>query len=130
MMVYRFLVSILILLNISRPRPIHGRDEPAIISWREGSKKHALSLSEGSVQQGRSPFDERSVLGVREHGKMARTSLAVFFNIPIKKPGPGDPAAHRLVCLPLLPSGPGGVHKILLHRAQPLFCAISSTRIQ
>ena len=40
--------------------------------------------------------------------------------IMIKKPGPGDPAAHRLACLPLLPSGPGGVHKILLHRAQPL----------
>ena len=37
-----------------------------------------------------------------------------------KKPGPGDPVAHRLACLPLLPSGPGGVHKILLHRAQPL----------
>ena len=38
-----------------------------------------------------------------------------------KKPGPGDPAAHRIACLPLLPSGPGGVHKILLHRAQPLY---------
>jgi len=29
-----------------------------------------LSLSEGSIQQGRSHFDERSVLIVREHGKM------------------------------------------------------------
>ncbi len=38
----------------------------------------------------------------------------------IVKPGPGDPAAHRLACLPLLPSGPGGVYKIPLHRAQPL----------
>ena len=34
--------------------------------------------------------------------------------------GPGDPAAHRTDCLPLLPSGPGGVHRVLLHRAQPL----------
>jgi len=41
------------------------------ISEREGSKKHALSLSEGSVQQGRSHFDTRSVHRVREHGKMA-----------------------------------------------------------
>ena len=46
-------------------------------------KKHALSLSEGSVQQGRSHFDARSVHGVREHGKMARTPLAAFFNIPL-----------------------------------------------
>jgi hypothetical protein len=34
------------------------------------------------VQQGRSDFDARSVLPVREHGKMARTPLAAFFNIP------------------------------------------------
>jgi hypothetical protein len=34
--------------------------------------------------------------------------------------GPGDPAAHRIDRLPLLPSGPGGVHRILLHRARPL----------
>jgi len=68
------------------------RGGTAIISWRECSKKHALSLSERSVQQGRSPFDARSVHGVREHGKMARTPLAcrpklkrrlaAFFNIP------------------------------------------------
>ncbi|MDA0739741.1 MAG: hypothetical protein O2999_11980 [Nitrospirae bacterium] len=31
-----------------------------------GNKKHALSLTEGSVQQGRSHFDARSVLPVRE----------------------------------------------------------------
>ncbi|MEC4673444.1 MAG: hypothetical protein VST68_04585 [Nitrospirota bacterium] len=38
--------------------------------------------SKKSVQQGRSPFGERSVLTVREHGKRARTPLAAFFNIP------------------------------------------------
>ena len=38
----------------------------------------------------------------------------------IKKAGPGDPAAPKTFCLPLLPSGPGGVHRVLLHRAQPL----------
>ncbi|MFB3070628.1 MAG: hypothetical protein ACE1ZK_01040, partial [Nitrospirales bacterium] len=42
-----------------------------IVSGRECSKKPSLSLSEGSVQQGRSYFDARSVHGVREHGKMA-----------------------------------------------------------
>jgi len=47
---------------------------------RECSKK--------SVQQGRSRFDARSVHFVREHGNMARTPLAAFFNIPrIKKDG-------------------------------------------
>jgi len=70
------------LLNISLPWQIHTQEEAAIISWRECSKKHALSLSEGSVQQGRSHFDARSVHGVREHGKMARTPLAAFLNIP------------------------------------------------
>jgi hypothetical protein len=62
------------LLNISFPWQIQAQEETAIISWRECSKKF--------VQQGRSHFDARSVHGVREHGKMARTPLAAFFNIP------------------------------------------------
>jgi hypothetical protein len=41
--------------------------------------------SKKSVQQGRSPLDERSLPSVREHGKMARTPLAAFFNIPIRR---------------------------------------------
>ena len=32
---------------------------------------------------------------------------------------PGNPAAHKVVCLPLLPSGPDGVHKASLRRTQP-----------
>ena len=43
---------------------------------RVGSKK--------SVQQGRSRFDARSVLVIREHGKRAGTPLAAFFNRPMK----------------------------------------------
>ena len=39
--------------------------------------------------------------------------------------GPGDPAAHRTDRLPLLPSGPGGVHRVLSHRAQPLSVVLS-----
>jgi hypothetical protein len=35
------------------------------------------------VQQGRSHFDARSVLSVREYDKMARTPLVAFFNIPL-----------------------------------------------
>jgi hypothetical protein len=53
---------------------MQAQKETAIISWRECSKK--------SVQQGRSHFDARSVHGVREHGKMARTLLVAFLNIP------------------------------------------------
>jgi len=34
------------------------------------------------IQQGRSNFDARSVLSVREHDKMAKTPLVDFFNIP------------------------------------------------
>jgi hypothetical protein len=34
------------------------------------------------VQQGRSHFDARSVLPVREHDQMARTPLVPFFIIP------------------------------------------------
>ncbi len=69
------------LLNISLQQPIKGPNEPRIVSGRECSKKF--------VQQGRSPFDARSVLIVREHGKRATvpvrsqgTPLAAFFNIP------------------------------------------------
>jgi hypothetical protein len=45
--------------------------------FRVGSKK--------SVQQGRSHFYARSVHLVREHGKMARTPLAAFFNRPMQE---------------------------------------------
>ncbi|MEC4674450.1 MAG: hypothetical protein VST68_09695 [Nitrospirota bacterium] len=54
------------LLNISFTWQIHALDEIDISSRREWSKKHTLSLSEGSVQQGRSQFDARSVLPIRE----------------------------------------------------------------
>ncbi len=45
------------------------------------------SLSTGmikkGIQQGRSHFEVRSVLIVREHSKMVRTLLVTFFIIPI-----------------------------------------------
>jgi hypothetical protein len=65
-------------LNISHPWQINTREITDISSWRGCSKK--------SVQQGHSYFDARSVLPVREPGKMARTPLAAFFNIPIMIP--------------------------------------------
>ena len=40
------------------------------------------AFSKKSVQQGRSHFGARSVLPVREYGKMARTPLMAFFNRP------------------------------------------------
>jgi hypothetical protein len=67
------------LLNISFPWQIQAQEETAIISWRECSKK--------AVQQGHSYFDARSIHGVRERGKMARTPLAAFFNILKSDPG-------------------------------------------
>ena len=65
---------ILGLLNFSLLWHVNVRGEIDASSRGEWSKK--------SVQQGRSLFDARSVLSVREHGKMARTPLAAFFNIP------------------------------------------------
>ena len=41
-----------------------------------------MADSKKFVQQGRSPFDARSVHFVREHGKLVRTPLATFFNMP------------------------------------------------
>ncbi len=58
------------LLNIALPWHVNARRTIDVSSGGE------------SVQQGRSPFDARSVLSVREHGTMARTPLAAFFNIP------------------------------------------------
>jgi hypothetical protein len=43
--------------------------------------------SKNSVRQGRSRFYARSVRLVREHGKMARTPLAAFFNRPKNQTG-------------------------------------------
>jgi hypothetical protein len=51
-----------------------AQDEVTHQTLLVGSKK--------SVQQGRSRFYARSVRLVREHGKMARTPLAAFFNRP------------------------------------------------
>jgi len=68
------------------------------------------------------------VMAMEHHGplvQLARHCLLVnkpgIFRRAKEKAGPGDPAAPRLACLPLRPSGPGGVHRILLHRAQPLY---------
>jgi hypothetical protein len=48
-----------------------------------GDSHHQLEgMIKKVIQQGRSDFDARSVHGVREHGKMTRTLLAAFFNIP------------------------------------------------
>ncbi len=60
------------LLNISFTWPINARGEIDICSRREWSKKHALakavgpSCPEQSRREGRSQFDARSVLTVRE----------------------------------------------------------------
>ena len=48
-----------------------AQNEVAHQRLRVGSKKHALSLPEGSVHQGHSHFYARSVHLVREHGNMA-----------------------------------------------------------
>ncbi|MEC4672547.1 MAG: hypothetical protein VST68_00015 [Nitrospirota bacterium] len=80
-------------MNISLHWPIHAQDKTGIISWRECSKKFVFSPAQTQGRQdalfhgqGRSPFDARRVLPVREHGKRARTLLAAFFNIPTKEP--------------------------------------------
>ncbi len=54
--------------------------------------------SKKSVQKGRSHFWGRSVLAIREHGKMARTPLAAFFNRPKR----GKASFHRHRRGPLL----------------------------
>jgi len=51
------------------------------------------------VQQGHSHFDARSVHLVREHGTMARTPLAAFFNIP--QLFSGRHAMNEVTCLNL-----------------------------
>ena len=54
---------------------------------RVGSKKF--------VQQGRSQIFARSVLALREHGKLARTPLAAFFNRPIHNLGNETASSNR-----------------------------------
>jgi hypothetical protein len=59
-----------------------------------------------------------SLFSIRRFVHVSRITIYVCV---YREAGPGDPAAHRTGCLPLLPSGPGGVHRVPLHRAQPLF---------
>ena len=47
-----------------------------------GFTSNALGLVKKVLQQGHSYFDERSVLALREHGKIARTPLRAFFIRP------------------------------------------------
>ncbi len=55
----------------------HSQEQRACQRLRVGSKEF--------VQQGHSHFCARSVLAIREHGKMARTTLAAFFNRPMHR---------------------------------------------
>ena len=61
-------------MNVAPKKPVYALEEFTISSLTGMIKK--------VVQQGRSDFDVRIVLPVREHGKMAKTPLAAFFNIP------------------------------------------------
>ncbi|MEC4673170.1 MAG: hypothetical protein VST68_03160 [Nitrospirota bacterium] len=86
-------------MNTSLTCPIKALDEIDVSSRWEWSKKSAVSPAptQGCQDalfhgQGRSQFGARSVLTVREHGKIWRTLLAApstrlrtcFFNIPRK----------------------------------------------
>ena len=92
-------------LNISLPKPKKVSEKPSIVKEWGCSKKF--------VQQGRSHFDARSVLIVREHGKRARTPLAAFFNIP-----------YRGVCAVLAPCQTGALapRQGMLFLRDPLGC--------
>ena len=52
------------------------------ISYLRGNMSEASGLFKKSVQEGQSHCCARSVLVLREHGTMARTPLAAFFNRP------------------------------------------------
>ena len=54
----------------------------AIVRKEARGDRQPRVCSKKSVQQGHSHFCARSVLVLREHGKMARTLLAAFFNRP------------------------------------------------
>jgi hypothetical protein len=62
------------LLNISR--------KEARLWTRRIPFQQLTGMVKKVVQQGRSDFDAQNVLSVREHGKIARTPLVAFFNIP------------------------------------------------
>jgi len=64
------------LLNITGPN--------ATFALKALTTNREWECSKKFDQQGHSHFDARSVHGVREHGEMARTPLAAFFNIPIQ----------------------------------------------
>ena len=61
---------------------------------------------------GRSSFKERP------HFR-APTSEPLAREVPNSRLGPGRPATHRRIFLPLLPSGPGGVQRLMLYGTQP-----------
>ncbi len=79
------------LQNLSMIGVLNNKDIRGHISFRgcllpaaSGLFKNVVqSCPEASRREGRSPFCARSVLAVREHGKMARTPLAAFFNRPM-----------------------------------------------
>ncbi len=53
----------------------------AIYVLKETDNSSLREWSKKTVQQGRSYFCARSVLSVREQGKISRTPMAVFFTI-------------------------------------------------
>jgi hypothetical protein len=59
-----------------------AQDEVTHQRLRVGSKKSVQSCPGAPRREGHSHFYARSVCVIREHGKMARTPLAAFFNRP------------------------------------------------
>jgi hypothetical protein len=73
-------------MRVLNNNEFQGHIDPQASRLLEASgrfKKACPEPFEGFVQQGRSHFCAQSVLPVREHGKMARTPLAAFFNSPL-----------------------------------------------
>jgi hypothetical protein len=57
---------------------------------------------------------------IMEIGEIVRDRAKKFVCFHRLARTPGAPVSPRTVCLPLLPSGPGGVHSVLPHRTQCL----------
>jgi hypothetical protein len=66
-------------------------------------------------------MDRNVAISKRSYFPFLNCSIALeFLSVPDRTKIPARrPAAHKSDCLPLLPSGPDGVHKLPSHRAWP-----------
>jgi hypothetical protein len=104
---------------IGLPAALRPRAERRGLVYPAASFEHS---SARSLLEGRAGFAADAVTAAgsgRANGRAPAVEARSPSVLAVGKLRSGDPAAHEMACLPLLPSGPDGVRRVPLRRTRP-----------